>query len=410
MCPAVRCAPTDKDLKPSLLTCEITIEPFTLYSPLNKIVSITKFGALLYTPAFKLLWSWHNFKHLIPGPITTYFKGTYERMTKCTALHSIIYCDTISAIATICDSGEIHILNCKTGTLLAVLTHEILGLDTVTHITLGESWIIVCLQLPEGQQQWRVINWSRMHRADQLGTKILDAISIGHVTNLSFDCHQRNLCWITSSTGVFSIDVSLPATLLVPIKITLDALQTQWPFTIEYRQMVFKHNQLTMAYHELSDEQKIATHGHKMAVHDCTQWLRQVIHSPVSDVPFGMAPMSTTSQTRLIYSTNAITLVNRQEKTLYTIDIPPHYGVCHTTLGSIFIVTQDLDIILYKIAQNEISCVVAPIPNKVHHQMQFCHAIHKQTCIYPAADADDTAFMHLNGNTVFLVRAISLPA
>ena len=306
------------------------------------------------------------------------------------------------------NTNKIDVWSCTDGMLIYSWVAS--SIQIPTHIQISQEWIVIASDNAIfGTTTFICHPWKSTVLLPDFHTTVMSNVSISKVSQLVFDHDNETICWIVSASGVFSFDVTLPQSIIAPIRVVLEPLKKQWRFDDDYRSLLFKYYNITNRYHSYTTEQKLAyiKQSNQMEIEPETKSLRTYPHPSIhiENIPIHMSGQELCQQERMIFAPSFAVVINTNTKKVFSIPIPENIGAIHVNLGSFVIVTATFDAIYYHVKGGDVltTSISLPTSSGLRH-------IYHNKCIIPpfSIDLDKTGktnaiFTHNNTNKLYKI-------
>lgn len=290
------------------------------------------------------------------------------------------------------------VYDCKSGELVS---HYKLGEGrAIQALAISDSWFMLAYT-SEGIISLLCHPWRDLDVLPNFKPTIIPKCSIGTIISLKFDSQIRNMCWICSTCGVFSIDVTLPNDVIVPIMVTLDPMISNWPFSLEYRDLLFRHQQLVTKHHNLDAQAKIAKFAMQNTINPLpiTRQLQTYEYHPLqsNDVPIDISNCATNGMERMIFTSKYVVSIDINSKRVLRFPLPPYISAIHVRTNTFAIITSDLSLMFIYYNGIDIQTSLVPLPlTKNLTNTSYVHGL-----LANSKKSDTGIIVHLKGSDLY---------
>jgi hypothetical protein len=381
--------PVHTELSPPVLTNAIQ----TIFPVGSRVVALFEIGAVIELCSGEIQWS--SFLPHNRSQITT-FKGRF--LLNPNLLQARQLKDTnVSILVSVIHDSRIVIWSCETGEAIYTQTSPVVG--KVTHIQLSELWLVLAFDNgpKTGKTSFVCCPWQHKALFPDFHFTIMKDISIAKVSQLIFDQTRENVCWILSASGVFSFDVSLPQSIIAPIKVMLDPLRDKWHWDMDYRLLVFDFYTATNQYHSLTTDEKLKF-IHENVNNCCSstvQSLREYPHTALANenIPIAMTHMELNEEERIVFTPSFAAVINMATKKVFCFPIPETIAALHICVGTFMLITPSAEVTLITVSGGDVSTTSITLPHT-----ESIRDIYHNKCI---VHIDNSVYTHMRSNIIY---------
>lgn len=380
--------PVHKELVPPVLTNAVQ----TIYPVGSRVVALFEEGAVVELCSGEIQWS-----SFISHKTTT-FKGLF--LLNPGLLQARKLKDTnVCVLASVVLNSKIAIWSCETGDVL--YTQSIPNVQKIDHLQMSEMWLVIATDSGPGtgKTSFTCCPWQHKDLFPDFHITIMKDVSIAQVSQILFDQSRENICWILSSSGVFSFDVSLPQSIISPIKVMLDPLRDRWHWDMDYRMLVFQFYTITNQYHSLSTDEKLKFihNDTPSACSSTVQSLRDYPHAALANqnIPISMTNKELNEEERIVFTPSFAAVINMATKKVFCFPIPETIGAIHICVGTFMLITPYGEVVLITVNGGDVSTTSITLP----HTASIGDIYHNK-CI---VQVNNSVYTHMRSNIIYVL-------
>lgn len=323
-------AAEDAGLSETPMEMSLNVQTSVFLPDTQKVLAVFGNGYLVHCQMSQT-YQWQSFTPETP-PVMLH-RAAIVHDEKCMG---VAFCPTFNewVLTTLSPQNAVQVWSCASG--LVKYNWDLSACAPITQLAIGKQRLVVAGKAC-------VLNIA-VYCVPFPALTNLECPVLRRVERLAFDEELDNLCWIVASTGIFSIDVTLPLDLQAPELALFDGLGNALAedSLLLYRQLLMEYHQQTCAYHALEDTEKMQRHRVPLPVAEHgTPWhLCRFVMAPMERPPLHLSPRTSRYGNRLIAAFDYCILANQSRRQVQQYPLPQHSTIVQTGGGNVFFVCK----------------------------------------------------------------------